>query len=404
MMPACLRLTQLGLALTLALASAAVSADVLLAPTSSDQVPASLRAGVAPEGLDRQPVQMSWPLSADQAVQSQQPTYRAESKEFWQRISGTELARGVAIYLTAPGAVVRISPAGSRAQVLAPESVQISNARGAISGAMRSVLRPEDLAEGSAPFPEGSLAFRLDRAAGQGELMLQAANASGEYLLHVFDVGSSLSLSLAANRDSVLLGQSLTLESQLDGAQLNRIEGLITAPDGSTQAITFKPRGGVWRADVMPELPALGARQGLYEVHAWAVASDGKGQILRDAKTAFALAAPTARLTGEYALSASEAISLKVQVQVASASRYALDGTMLVSGAPVAQAQSAIWLDAGTHQIELRFEPASFERGLPKAYAIADLRLLDQGQLVTLERRALALKVNQDEASEPVSR
>ena len=85
------------------------------------------------------------------------------------------------------------------------------------------------------------------------------------------------------------------------------------------------------------------------------------------------------------------ALAWEFDVQIGQAGRYQLEATLHVDGKPLATAQNAAWLEAGQRQLQLGFDSTLFEGKTPKSFELRDLRLVDQGQLVTLERRALAL-------------
>jgi hypothetical protein len=211
--------------------------------------------------------------------------------------------------------------------------------------------------------------------------------------VHVFDANSTVSLSLQADRDTFFPGETLQASAALNGAVIGSSSGVLTAPDGSTQNVRLvTARDGSQRIDSALSLPALGAANGLYELHVW-TAGGADSSILRDARTAFAIAAPTARLSGEVEPIAARGslLAWRFGVQTAQAGRYQLEATLYVDGKPFATAQSAAWLTAGAQHLQLGYDHGLFEGKPPAAYQLRDLRLVDQGQLVTLERRALAL-------------
>lgn len=376
-------------------------AATLPAPTRSDRIPpapAPARQLQLDPALDRTPVQWSWRIDAEAPLVVPAP-HQADSREFWIRASAAELQRGVDLRTTAPGAVVRISPvqqSGSRS--VDPLQVQLALNGTALdrATAVRSVLTPADINDGAAPFPEGSSAFRLAESAGAGRFTLSAPDAAGgDYLIHVFDVASTVHLRLQTQVDTVFAGQRLDADIALSGAALRAASGLITAPDGSTQRIepaVHTGREGGAQVSVDLELPALGASAGLYELHVWTSGGE-QGDVQRDVRTAFAVAAPTARLAGSI-----DAVSLRgyahawqLGVDIGQAGRYQLEGVLYQAGKPFAIAQSAAWLEPGTRQLTLGFDHALFaDRRQTGLVELRDVRLIDQGQLVTLERRERA--------------
>lgn len=384
----------------LALLSLPLHAELLPA-TDSDRIPPAPRYSKSLPGsehLDRTPVALSWRLDPGAILVDVSPTHRAESREFWIDTDAAALRKGVSLQLTAAGAVIRISPVLDDLSVaIDPTELELSHNGARINNAdaIRSVIKASDLAEGTVPFPEGSSAFRLSENVAAGTLQLRAAQAAGgRYLIHVFDAQSSISLSLQTERDTYFPGEQLTASAYLSGAAAGTSQGLITAPDGSTQSLNLSTgRDGTQRVQSNLDLPALGASRGLYELHVWTAGGTDRN-ILRDVRSAFAVAAPTARLTGSADALAlrGTALAWSIGLQTAQAGRYQLEGTLYVDGLPYATAQSAAWLAAGEQHLQLGFDNALFEGKVPAAYELRDLRLVDQGQLVTLERRSLALR------------
>ena len=89
-------------------------------------------------------------------------------------------------------------------------------------------------------------------------------------------------------------------------------------------------------------------------------------------------------------------IDIALGVDVRSGSRYAVSAVLYGRGAdgraqPVAYAQSAAWLENGSGELRLHFDPASLQGAAPP-YELRDLRLQDQPAVGLVERRAQALR------------
>jgi hypothetical protein len=88
----------------------AVAASSLLPAGSRDQVPLRVVSVPVPRGqFEHAPVSFSWPLDPAAELATPAPLL-VESREYWQTIDGTELADGVAVELSSPGALIRLSP------------------------------------------------------------------------------------------------------------------------------------------------------------------------------------------------------------------------------------------------------------------------------------------------------
>jgi len=388
-------------ALGLGLGAPAFAADALLARAPQDLVATRLVTPAAKAldtaALDRKPVALSWALDAGNALDARPQAHVAQSREYWIDASESELRNGIRLPLSAPGAVVRLSPHGGNVDAaLAPADVQVSVAGKRAANAVRDVASADDLRAAGMDVPGGSLALRLADTV-DGEARLAVPTARGAYLVHVFEPASGVVLGLAADRDGIAGGDRIGFHATIAGATLDRIGGIVNAPDGSSQDVDFvRQRDGSYAANVTPDLAHAGG-PGLWEIHAFGVTA-GKAAIPRDAKTAFAVSLPVARLDGGVARAATASknggVALRIGVEASIASRYGLSGVLYGTGAdgrlhPVAMAQSAAWLPAGHGSIELRYDAASLSLDAP--WEVRDLRLVNQADFSLQERRERAI-------------
>ncbi|MEO5558342.1 MAG: DUF4785 domain-containing protein [Dokdonella sp.] len=403
-----------ALACAIAVASAAASGQSvagagklsLLAAAPQDQIAARLRAPapgkLAVDRLDHAPASVSWALDLTQALDARPQPFVRESREFWIDASEAELQAGVKLALSAPGAVIRISPHADRtsATIDARDIVLRAGGRSYTSAeATRGIVDEAALSAAGMDAPQGSIAMRLADTIGAGNVELSVPTAHGSYLVHVFEPASAVVLKLGADRDSVNAGEPIRIRASLNGG-IGRISGLISAPDGASQNLDFARQGdGSYIASVMPNLAHAGD-QGLWEVHTFALAS-GKTAIQRDAKTAFAVGVPVARFDGSAERDASKTgaagIALNVGVESIAPSRYQVSAVLYGSASdgslkPAAIAQSATWLASGHGSIALRYDADSLAKsGLRAPYELRDLRLVNQADMSLLERRERAL-------------
>jgi len=391
----------------IALAGNAFGTDTLrlLARSTGDQIPSALRtptAGkLATAQLDRTTVTTSWALDATQALDARPQPYASESREYWIDANEADLQRGVPLALSAPGAVIRISPhAGGSTASIAASDVQLSVAGHRLdnASAIRSLASEDELRAAGMDAPQGSVVLRLADVVPTGKLQLALPTARGNYLVHVYEPASALVFTLGAERDSVVGGEPLRIHASITGATLERIGGLISAPDGASQDLTFarQPDGG-YLANVTPDVAHAGD-PGLWEVHAFALAG-GQLAIPRDARTAFAVSVPVARLDGTVTradTSGKRELALRIGVETALASRYQASAVLYGTGAdgqlhPAAIAQSAAWLERGMGSLDLRYDAASLATALSSPWELRDLRLVNQADMGVLERRERAL-------------
>ncbi len=399
---------------------AATAVPAVAAPTArllparpGDLVPSAVVAAPAQRGLatsEDAPVQFSWPLAAEADLAPRQAAFQAESREHWLRFTGAELARGVPVATTAPGALVRLNPAAANtaAAKIEPASLRLRDAAGSEHGvaAFDQIATAEQLAAAGASFPAGTLALRLRPEVGAGRLTLTWAAGSqdpaGVYVLHVFDRESPAALTLAADRPAYLDGEALTVHLALQaGAErlaVAEASAFVTSPAGRAWplAVSADGKGGlVGRLTIDAREPFA---PGLWEVEVQASGSLGGLPVLRNARTAFAATLPTARLSGAAQAVADDAaksgVAVRFGVEVASAGRYEVRGVLYGTDPsgnlrPMAAAASASRLEAGAATLELRFEASALAGGALQApFEVRQLELRDQGRLALLEQRA----------------
>lgn len=399
-------------ALMLALAVPGFAGELrLAAPGGQDTVPVTLSSQSlkAAATLESEPVQFAWRLDGSAVLEAVAQPHQAVSKEYWDKRSADQMAAGVAIPTTAPGAIVRLSPVGSdsakaleaRQVVLRKSGKVYANGTG-----MQSVADSEDLAKGAAPFPAGSTVFRIDPELGGGAFELQVQGAAGDTVVHVFEPDSSLHLDLKADRVAYQAGASLQITARLaDGERsiaADEIGGLITSPAGQVREFDFvADKSGSYRAVVPADFSAE-ASMGLFEIQTFATTNQAGGRALRDARTAFAFSVPSARFTGAARTvpvrMRDPVVYLEFDVEVAAASRYQIGGVLYgtdKSGAkvPVAMAQSAQRLEPGVHGMTLLYGPDILDgvkAGAP--WEIRDLQLVNQADMGLQEQRVQALQ------------
>ncbi len=378
----------------------------LLPAAAGDLIPPKLSAAAklaALPDIERAPVSFAWALERGAVVEPAQP-FRAESREFWSVVDASDLKAGLLIDTTAPGALLRISPADARKSTglgIAGLSVRKAGQRFASEAAFVARADADQLKAAGADFGEGTLAVRLAPALGSGRFELVAEQASGRYLVHVFEPDSQFALTLGADQVSLLAGGTLRVEATLlegaDKRSLDSIGGELTSPTGDSYELQFKPAAnGSYVAHVqVPEAAQTGI--GLWEVHTFAGTKRGGLDVNRDARTAIGVGHATAKLAGSYRLQSSDGLQFTLPVEIATAGRYALRGTLFATGpdgqlTPVAQSESAQWLES-SGELVLGFGKALLPAGYGAPFELRELLLKDQGRLADLERRALAIKV-----------
>ncbi|MGO4701279.1 DUF4785 domain-containing protein [Dyella sp. 2RAB6] len=352
---------------------------------------------------ERQPIQVSWALNSTESLQATPAPVRRESREYWREVSDTELQRGVELSTTAPGAIIRLSPGqgGARLQP-ADLRLQVGGKRFDGNAATRHVADTEQLKAAGMEATDASMALQLRPDLGAGRTTLQAPTARGRYVVYVYEPQSPLVVEAQANRPELLLGGNLQVAVNLrDGKQqraLSAASGVLRSPDGDTTPLSFQRQAdGSFVATASPAKQA--GIPGLWEVQSTVTGTDANGrEVRRNVNTAVAVAVPDARFTGnaEPQRASDGGVDIAFGVDIRSGSRYAVSGVLYGRGAngaqvPVAYAQSAAWLETGSGELRLHFDPASLH-GVAPPYELRDLRLQDQPAVGLVERRANALR------------
>ncbi len=407
--------------LIVALAAPALAQAQLLPAGAADLSADTLIAAPRAKGVDvpREAVSLSWPLAGGAALEQPAP-FVSRSREYFVDVTAADLARGVPVYTTAPGALVRLNPAAGEGvavekMAILPEALELIDAKGtrwSDGGGMDQMASHDQLKAAGAPFAEGTSAFRIREELGSGAMTLRAPGlaASGDrYVVHVFDRASAVSLSLTTGASDYLHGQTLTVEARLtDGAsnlQLRRIDGFVTSPGGRAWPLAFRLTGkgvapearerNTYRASLTLDALELPA-PGLWQVHASADGKVGGQAVLRAAHTAFACAVPSARFSGTAEV-AEDGLGFRLGVDAEAAGRYEARGVLYATGAdgslrPAGVAHAAAWLDAGSGALELSFDRQLLAGGeLAAPFELRDLRLVDQVSMGLLHRQELAI-------------
>lgn len=373
-------------------------AGTLLPAGAADQSPTRLQSAPLPGGeFERKPVSFAWALDPQAGVEAQ-AAYVAESREFWAVAEASELQGGLAIDTTAPGAVIRISPAqGGRA--VDPDRVRMLK-NGRLIAEPQTFERKTNAAQLRAAgmdVPDGSAVVQLAKEQGQGRFQVQLAEAKGRYLVHVYEPESPFVLKAQADRLSVLAGGTLEVAAamQRGDAKLamasNQVAGVLVSPSGRSYGLSFS--NGKARLQVPND---AGSEPGLWEVQLSAGTYADGASVQRDASTAVEVTRPTAKLTGGYSFNAG-AVRFDLPVQVAAPGRYEVRGTLYARAPdgvsrPVSQAHMANWLEPGQRQLALSFGRVNVPMGYGAPYELRFLELKDQTRMGTLDTRELALR------------
>ncbi|HCV96086.1 MAG TPA: DUF4785 domain-containing protein, partial [Stenotrophomonas sp.] len=163
------------------------AAQPLLPARGTDQVAPRVESAPLPAaGIERAPVSFAWALDPAQALSAPAP-FVATSRSYWEMVDAATLQRGLELPLTAPDAVIQISPVqGARA--LAPEQWQVRDPAGTL--AVDKVVDAQQLRAAGMSVGQGTAMVRTGRTAAAGTYRLQSAQAQGRYVVQVLEPNS----------------------------------------------------------------------------------------------------------------------------------------------------------------------------------------------------------------------
>ena len=378
-----------------ALAAASFStfaAQPLLPAGGSDQTPLRVVSVPAPAGhFERAPVSFSWALDPADALATTAPQ-TAESREYWQTVDGATLSNGVDVDLSAPGALIRISP-GRGARGLNSSDIELAGNGNRVR--LEKTATDAELQAAGMDVAAGTAMVRVGRENARGRYRLRVPKANGRYVVHVFEPESAVVLKARASRNHAVVGDTIAVDIALTDngrAMPANAEALLVAPGGESQPVAVT-RGRDGRLSASVRLPSIaGTTPGLWELQVFA---SGNG-LQRDARTAFAVAQPTARFKGDHAVNA-KLLRVALPVEAGSPGRYEARGTLYASGPdhvlhPVAQAHVADWMARGDGMLVLDFDRQHLPAGYGAPFEVRQLELHDQTRMAPLETRERAVR------------
>lgn len=389
--------TILALALLAAGLDAAAAETPMLPPSASDQVPRHLVTLAMPARAvsERAPVQFSWALDPNAAIVTDPKPAAVESREYWQEVDGADLQRGVGVTTTSPGALIRVSPAAGAAKV-PTDAVRVSRGGREVALAKRS--GGEQLRAAGLATNDGTAVVQLGEDASSGRYDVRLAQARGRYVMHVYEPRSDVRMRAALDRGHALAGEDGEIRIDLlrGDARLKGAQGgaLLVSPSGRSWPLSLTAdSAGALRAKVPLPVDAE-SEPGLWEVQVFANAGD----VQRDARTAIAVAQPTAKLDGTYRFDATT-LRFDLPVQAASPGRYEVRGTLYATGSgntlrPIAIAHSARWIENGAGTVALAFNRADLPAGYGAPFELRDVELNDQTRLAPVERRTRVARIS----------
>lgn len=390
-----------------------------LEPQSGDLRAAALNSELRtlPPSMHHESAAINFSWNADAATAGRTPaggptdtatTPEVESRQYWLDVTGAELARGVDLPLTAPGAVIRISALDSGSGLLLdPDRLQLEMDGRPVTADFgpQEFSSGADLRREGMRVPEDTLAFRLSDRLDAANLQVSHEGVRGELplVIHVHEPNSAWTARLGLPRYSVLAGQELDFDFSLgNGRELidaDSIQAVLVSPDArQTWPIAVSRGNGLAMASA-PLADLERPAEGLYEAHVYVEGEYGGQTIRRDLTLAFNIAPAIARFSGEVERGRSSDLALVLGIDNAFSGRYQVNAELMGTNARgelelLGFVQSADVLEAGGGQIELALDDEMVRAsGLSAPFEVRNLQLLDQGRMYLLEDRERALRV-----------
>ena len=226
--------------------------------------------------VEQQAVHYSQKMTSDSQLKMAPQAYNSSSDEYWFEVSGKELNRGIALSVSQPGALIRLSGKRSSStdaamQSIDPANLELSKDNNKLSTPFSQSVTQEQLASANI-FPNSS-AVKLNKALGAGKFSLrvnQPLDNNQRYVINVKEKDSAHKLQLALPKQSYLSGETLhfTADIYRDEQALTDSyhQAFIKLPSGEKQPVALAVKDGQYRVEIPQGLEAAPLGK-LYELH-----------------------------------------------------------------------------------------------------------------------------------------
>jgi hypothetical protein len=383
-------------ALSLFAASATLVTTTAAAATATDSaVPTIYKA------QQDKAINFSFALEAEQPLSIQKQAVTTSSNEYYFTVNGSQLNKGIDIYTTAPGALIKISRQGEQGNALKGSNLQLHSVNQPKKNLAQNII-DENALKSTGVF-NNATAIKLAADVQPGNFKLnyaQALSAKNKYVVHVKEKNSVNKLMISAQKQHFTHGENFSftaaMMAQGDTLALNTVSAYVTSPSGKKIAVTVdKLVSGV--AQISAKNFTIDADaiespiNGLYELHLNTTAGVKGQQIHRTGKIAFALAPNTADLNKLVATNVSANKPLaNIGLTVKTAGRFEVRATLYGHDAqgnlkPIMETHSAQNLTAGEQSIAMLFDKKILKASTFKApYVVNNVRLYDQTRMSRL--------------------
>ncbi|TPH15649.1 DUF4785 domain-containing protein [Litorilituus lipolyticus] len=350
--------------------------------------------------IERQSVHFSQAISSANKVAFKNQGYTDISDEYWFEVTGRELMAGVAVAISQPGALIRLSGKSVKNDMrnmqqhaIEPEFVSLLKAGVTLKSAFSQKVTAEQFATANI-FPNSS-ALQLNKTLGAGKFTLKVEQLLEEdqrYMVNVKEKNAEHKLHLTIDKQSYRAGQDILFNSKLLSRQGHALLGTqkvsVKLPNGEVNALEVVKLDNQFKITLPQHVNDQNTGQ-LYELLIVTEAQSQGVTVKRNGKVAFAVNRPTARLEGKVD---HKADSVAFNVNVASEGRYEISGIVYGTNqqgdaVPFMLSRSAYYLPVGIHQRKLAFDQTIIDNsGLQAPYTVKSVQLMDQSRLALLQQ------------------
>jgi hypothetical protein len=349
--------------------------------------------------VEQKALHFSQALNRSNALSFRAKAYTTTSDEYWLEVSGMQLNLGIKLDVSHPGALIRLS--GKKTNdvsvvesiAIDPQQIEISKGKETLENAFSQKVSKQQFASANI-FPNSS-AVKLQEHIGRGQFSLkvtQPLNDNERYLVNVKEKGSEYGLTLSVPTQTLFAKQALTFDMAMHNSKgqltFNTNKAFIKTPTGMILPVKTKLVEGK-QSIKLPDVSATNSRGELFELHISSQVNDKGLTIRRSSKVAFAIAQPTAKMTGKVNVETTHA---KVELNVASEGRYEISAVVSginLKGKPeaVMLSRSAYYLQPGEQNAKLIFDESLLKNlNVLPPYSLSQLRLVDQSRMALLQQ------------------
>jgi len=325
------------------------------------------------------------------------------SNEYWQVVTGEQLNKGIAVYLSDASTLVKLTPKAKfdQGEVFKPQNLELNQIQlgNNLDNQQKLVQLAAQKEMALAGFKDGSIALKVQNASLNAPSILKYAQpliADDKYIVHVKDKNSPFKLNVTAPLEiKKQFKPQLTLKAALTNKQFNNadVTARLISPLG--ESVELKYNQG--KIDFANELAQLGAVKGLYQVELDVSADHLANKIKRTIKVPFIQTAQTAHvLTTDINIAAHNKglINVTVPVSVTQEGRFAVKATLQGYSqnnqkVDIATAEVAKFL-SHDESLNMPFKVSGLTKG---PYSLSNIILTDQTRMMVLPQEPVSKNI-----------